>query len=100
MDHNIRKLVYDQPAIEGLIHLKQQGKSSHIERIRARCLALQADAESQADLQVIHKKPPVYTIKISGMELEGFEPNEGYQVIFTLTVTLVTILFIEQENPF
>ncbi|MBF0349766.1 MAG: hypothetical protein HQM11_01985 [SAR324 cluster bacterium] len=100
MSHNIRRLVYDQQAIATLIHLKQQGKTSHLERIRARCLALQVDAESQADVQTIHQDPPVYTVRISGMELTGLEPNEGYFVLFTLTDILVTILALEQENPF
>ena len=100
MSHKLRKLVYDQPAIETLIHLKQQGNASHIGRIRARCLALQADAESQGDVQIINEEPPVYVVKISGIELEGCEPNEGYFVTFTLTDSLATILSIEHENPF
>lgn len=97
---NIKKLAYDRPAVNTLMALKKQKKVSHIERIRARCLALKIDPESQADVQSIHQSPPLFSVKISGMELEGFEPHEGYSILFTVTENLVTILSIELENPF
>ena len=100
----LRKLSYDSElgfAIEFLRELKHQGKDQHIERIRARCMALVEDAEEQADVEVVDERERYYRVKISGLELEDFQPDEGYWVEFILTdkrIIIIDILFWSQHK--
>ena len=93
MPKKIRRLLYKAPAQQDLIQLKQSGKNQHIERIRARCLALQADAESQFDVNLLETNPPLFNCFVFGAELEGLIPdNQGYEVFFSMNKKTVAIL--------
>ncbi len=83
-----------------LIRLKTEGRESHARRILQRCLGLQIEAEHQSEVLLLAKGKVhnVYELTINGDELYGFEPYEGYHVLFTLSEKVVFVLMILYYN--
>jgi hypothetical protein len=93
----IRKLRYldNEELLSFFRVLVEQENKQHWEKIRFRCLALQSDAEEQADVQ---RHGDIYSVFLGGLSLKGMASNEGYTISFLLTKKEVIILEIEDTK--